>query len=113
MLIEGPLNISIGEPADGQGKVLVFAFPPEFRRLASLEQGERLRGYLQGLEGQMAGLPAEDPNRQGMGIVQQIVAQLLPHVEAEELELEEPIIVQIRPDAGAAALGELLQQARL
>jgi hypothetical protein len=113
MLIEGPLNISIGEPADGQGKVLVLAFPPAFRSLSPSLQGGQLRGHLQALGQQMAERAADDPNRQGMAIVAQIVEQLLPHVEAEEVELSEPIIIQIRQEADASVLSDLLQQARL
>jgi hypothetical protein len=113
MLIEGPLNISVGEPADGQGKVLVLAFPPAFRALGVTGQAAELRGYLLTLGSQMAGLGEQDPSRQGMAIVAQIVEQLLPHVEAEELELAEPIIIQIRQEADASALSDLLRQAQL
>jgi hypothetical protein len=109
MLIEGPLKIAIAEPADGIGKILVMGFQPDFQALPLPQQGEVLRRYLFDLEAAaMAIADPDDRNRVGMLIVQQIAEQLLPHVEAGELALEETITVQIRQDDQAVALTGLL-----
>jgi len=46
MLIEGPMNITISDPADGQGKVLVILFTPEFQALPLKQQGEQFQDYM-------------------------------------------------------------------
>ena len=108
MLIEGPLTIAIGEPADGQGKVLTINFDPEFQNLSLERQGARFGAYIQELEQEIAARPDSDRNKAGMLIVQQFAEQLLPHVVAGELAMEEPMIVQIRQEAQAGALVDLL-----
>ena len=109
MLIEGPMNIAIAEPADGQGKILVVGFAPDFQALDASEQGGRFRGYLETLSGAIERIEDQaDPNRAGMLIVQQIAEQLLPHIESGELALEETMTIQIRQDQQAVALNDLL-----
>jgi hypothetical protein len=110
MLIEGPLRISVAETTDGQGWVLVLAFKPEFQALDIPAQGAQFRDYLQRLNDDIAGLKDDDHNRAGMLIIQQIVEQLLPHVEAGELEIAESIIIQIEQNSQVVALTDLLQQ---
>ena len=111
MLIEGPLRISVAEATDGQGWVLVLAFQPDFQALDVTSQGEQFREYLQKLNTDIAGISAEDdPNRAGMLIIQQIVEQLYPHVQAVELDIAESIIIQIQQNSQVVALTDLLQQ---
>ncbi len=111
MLIEGPLRITVAEAAAGQGWVLVLAFKPEFQSLGLEGQAAQFRDYLQKLHSDIAAIADEDDrNRAGMLIIQQVVEQLLPHVEAGELELEESIIIQIQQNSQVVALTDLLQQ---
>ncbi len=110
MLIEGPLRISVAETTDGQGWVLVLAFKPEFQVLDVPTQGAQFQDYLQQLNDDIASLDEGDHNRAGMLIIQQIVEQLLPHVAAGELEIEESIIIQIQQNSQVVALTDLLQQ---
>ncbi len=111
MLIEGPLRISVAEATDGQGWVLVLAFKPEFQALDLPAQGEQFKQYLQGLNGDIETVAADDDhNRAGMLIIQQIVEQLLPHVEAGDLDVAESIIIQIQQNSQVVALTDLLQQ---
>lgn len=108
MLIEGPLNVAIGEPADGQGKVLTINFAPEFQELGVEQQGARFGAYIRELAREIASRPEGDRNRAGMMIIHQFAEQLLPHVAAGDLVLEEPMIVQIRQEGQANALVDLL-----
>ena len=60
MLIEGPLNIEISEPADGQGKILTVGFQPEFQALALDEQGRNFREYLDSLAKEVAAITGDN-----------------------------------------------------
>lgn len=109
MLIEGPLQIAIADPEDGQGKILVLGFTPAFQALDLEQQGREFHRYLEHLTGSIGDETGIDArNRAGMLIVQQVVEQLLPHVQAGELALEETMTVQIRQSDQAGALTDLL-----
>jgi len=109
MLIEGPLKIAIAEPEDGQGKVLVIGFQPEFQSLNLAAQASHFRAYLTELQGYIESPGSTDErNRAGMLIVQQIAEQLLPHIESGDLALEETMTVQIRQSEQAVAVVDLL-----
>ena len=41
-------------------------------------------------------LEETDPNRQGMLTIQQIAEELLPHIESNEIPLEDAIIVKLQ-----------------
>ena len=109
MLIEGPMNIDIVEPADGQGKILTVGFQPEFQALDLDEQGRNFREYLDSLAKEVAAITDDnDRDRMGMLIIQQFAEQLLPHIEAGELALEETMTTQIGREDQAVALVDLL-----
>ncbi len=109
MLIEGPMNITISDPADGQGKVLVILFTPEFQALSLQEQGVAFRDYMALLDGQInGGSGVDERNRAGMEIVLQFAEQLLPHIESGDLALDERIVLQIRQESQSIALTDLL-----
>ena len=111
MLIEGPLKIAIAEPEDGQGKVLVIGFQPDFQALDLSGQSRRFRAYLETLKQNIEAPEATDErNRAGMLIVQQIAEQLLPHIESGDLVLEETMTVQIRQNEQAVAVTDLLSR---
>ncbi|MEE9358341.1 transcriptional regulator [Candidatus Vondammii sp. HM_W22] len=109
MLIEGPMNITIGDPADGQGRVLAITFKPEFQALEIAEQGTEFRAYLQSLSDNISDIKDEnDRARAGMLIVQQFAELLLPHIESRALALDESMVVQIRQESQVTALTDLL-----
>jgi hypothetical protein len=76
--------------------------------MAQGEQATAFARYLEELQQGIAALPAEDPNRAGMLIVQQIAEQLLPHLEGGELELGDTIIVEMGRDYSSDSLMGLL-----
>jgi len=109
MNIEGPMKITIADPADGQGKLLMIQFTPEFQALDMAAQTTEFQAYLSFLGEQIAVISSEvDRNRAGMMIVQQFAEQLLPHIEQGELALEEQIVLQIRQASQVVALTDLL-----
>lgn len=95
MLIEGPMKISVADPANGQGRILAIAFTPEFQALGVEQQASEFSTYLQALEEGIASLAEDDPNRQGMRIVQQIADQLAPRIASGDLSTEETMTIQI------------------
>jgi hypothetical protein len=109
MLIEGPMNITISDPADGQGKVLVIVFTPEFQSLTVEEQGAQFQAYMAMLAQHINSQDAVDErNRAGMAIIYQFAEELLPHIVSGDLALEERIVLQLRQEAQAVALTDLL-----
>ena len=109
MLIEGPMKITIAEPEDGEGKILIIGFQPEFQRLDQSAQTQKFQIYLEELDRNIAALAGRDErNRAGMLIVQQIAEQLMPHITSGELALEETMTVQIRKSEQAVAVTDLL-----
>ncbi|MCW8907973.1 MAG: transcriptional regulator [Sedimenticola sp.] len=109
MLIEGPMNITITDPVDGQGKVLVILFTPEFQALSLQEQDRQFRNYMEMLASHINGQdPVDEKNRAGMVIIYQFAEQLLPHIVSGDLALEERIVLQIRQESQAVALTDLL-----
>lgn len=109
MLIEGPMNITISDPADGQGKVLVILFTPEFQALPLKQQGQQFQDYMRLLARHIDSQDAVDErNRAGMAIIYQFADQLLPHILSGDLALEERIVLQIRQEDQAVALTDLL-----
>ncbi|MES9904789.1 MAG: transcriptional regulator [Sedimenticola sp.] len=109
MLIEGPMNISIADPASGEGRVLLITFTEAFQELDTPAQGEVFREHLQVLQEGIAAIGDEnDHTRAGMMIVQQFAEQLLPYIESGDLALEESMVIQISDESQAVALDSLL-----
>lgn len=109
MNIDGPMNITIADPADGQGKLLMIRFSPEFQAKELPEQAAEFKSHLGYLGEQIEAIGSEeDRNRAGMMIIQQFCEQLLPHIEQGELALEEQIVLQVRQASQVVALTDLL-----
>ncbi len=109
MLIEGPMNITISDPADGQGKVLVIVFTPEFQALSLEAQGTEFQAYMTMLAQHIISKDEVDErNRAGMAIIYQFTEELLPHIVSGDLALEERIVLQLRQESQAVALTDLL-----
>ena len=114
MLIEGPMKIDIAEPADGQGKLLMVSFTPEFQEKALDDQVVAFRDYLASLESSITDVDdIDERTHQGMMIVHQFSEQLLPHIISGDLALDETMIIQIRQEQQAGVLVDLLAQSKL
>ncbi len=95
MEITGPLNIGVLDNDTG-GRELHLSFKPEFRILNLQQQTESFQEFISTLINQIQKLDASDVNRQGMTTILQICEQLKPHIESNELPLEETIVVNIQ-----------------
>lgn len=97
MLIEGPLNISVVDTDTGD-RELHLKFSPEFKALKTNQQCDSFHEFIHYLKTEIDVLEENDPNRHGMLTIQQIAEQLLPHIEANEIPLEDAIVVNIHAD---------------
>lgn len=94
MEITGPLKIGILDNDSG-GREIHIGFKDEFRKLNLQQQTEGFQEFIKALINQIHQLDESDSNRQGMMTVLQICQQLQPHIEANEIPLEETIVVNI------------------
>ncbi len=97
MQIKGPLKIGIVD-TDNNQRELHLEFTQEFKSLKLDERCNSFHEFLHYLKNEIDLLEESDPNRQGMLTIQQIVEQLLPHIESDEIPLEDAIIVNIKTD---------------
>lgn len=97
MLIEGPLNVSVID-TDAGNRELHLEFTPEFRALNLAQQSDSFHEFMHYLKTEIDILEEHDPNRSGMQMILQIAEGLLPHIEANEVPLEESIVVNIHTD---------------
>ncbi len=94
MEITGPLNIGVLDNDMG-GQELQLSFKAEFRSLPIQQQTAQLQEFIKTLIKEIYLLDASDANRQGMTTILQICEQLQPHIDANELPLEETILVNV------------------
>ncbi len=97
MEINGPFRIGTLQNDMG-GHELHLDFSPEFRAMNLAQQVDAMRSYISSLVNDIAGLDEKDPNRQGMLTILQVAQQLMPHIEANEIPLEETIVVSLQQD---------------
>lgn len=95
MEISGPLTIGVSDNDTGV-RELHLGFKPEFRILKLEQQSASFQGFINTLANEIYKLDADDADRQGMTTILQICEQLQPHVDANELPLEETIVVNIQ-----------------
>lgn len=98
MLIEGPLQISIVDTDTGD-RELHLKFTAEFKALKQDQQCDSFHEFIHYMKTEIDVLEESDPNRQGMLTIQQVAEQLLPHIESNEIPLEDAIIVNIHADS--------------
>lgn len=95
MEITGPLTIGVIDNDTGSREIHL-GFKPEFRILHLQQQSEKFQEFITTLINEIHKLDESDPNRQGMTTILQICEQLQPHIDANELPLEETIVVNIQ-----------------
>ena len=98
MLIDGPLNISVIDTETGE-RELHLKFTAEFKALKLNQQCDSFHEFLHYLKSEIDILEESDPNHHGMLTIQQIAEQLLPHIESNEIPLEDAIVVNIHADS--------------
>lgn len=107
MQINGPFSISIVDNTDTQSRELHLSFKPAFQRQPQVARLETLQTHIQSLQ-QSVEQETNDATRQGMLMMLQIVEELYPHIEQDEIPLDETIVIEM---GASSPLDKLLQGA--
>jgi hypothetical protein len=107
MLIDGPFDLQIIE-TDGS-RELHLSYKEAFQALQLSERVQQMQQHLQDLQAsyQASSDPAE---QQGMQMIMQVVAQILPFIEADEIALDEAIVLELET---ASPISNLINDASL
>ena len=97
MEISGPFNIGALQNDMG-GHELHLNFTAEFRAMNSAQQVDAFQNYINSLINEISHLDEKDANRQGMLAILQVAEQLMPHIQANEIPLEETIVISLQQD---------------
>ena len=97
MKITGPLKIGILENDLG-GREVHIDFSDDFRILNLTQQTDSFRIFIANLSKQINALDDNDPDKKGMLTIHQICEQIMPHIEANEIPLEETIVVSFHSE---------------
>ena len=100
MEIAGPLDVGVAEFSSGMGHELHVDFRPEFRSVSVSDRVTVFRAYLADLASGVRDAAEDDSDRVGMMLIQQIVEQLLPHIESGETALNDTIDVEVGQTQG-------------
>ena len=97
MDINGPFNIGTLQNDMG-GNELHLNFTADFRAMNSAQQADAFQNYINNLINEISRLDEKDANRQGMLAILQVAEQLMPHIQANEIPLEETIVISLQQD---------------
>lgn len=106
MDIKAPFDISVQDPKPDL-RELHFSFTDDFQVMSVEDRLETLRGYIESLIKHAQTLEDTESQR-GIITVIEITEQLLPHIQANNLPLQEILIVEIGGAAEGSSLDELL-----
>lgn len=81
------------------GQELHLAFTPQFKTLKPPEQSDAMHEFVHYLKTEIDILEEHDPNHRGMLMILQVAEELLPRIDANEVSLEEAIVVNIPADS--------------
>ncbi len=111
MEIQGPFTISVNDNADSGLRELHLGFKPAFQQQELSTRIETIKSHMTELQ-QAVDEETDAANQQGMLTILQIISQLMPHLENDEIPLDETIIVEIGP-SHSSPFDELLRGATL
>lgn len=100
MDIEGPLKVGVVEPSPDGSYELHITFADDFRQADLAAQGDSFRQYLAALDAALQQGGLDERNAQGVMLIQQICEQLKPHIEAGEIALAEPLVIEVQRTPG-------------
>lgn len=107
MTIKVPFNIVFNENAEAQTGAIHLSFTEEFQSMSQQQRIKIYKAYLEHLIAQ-AQMSIDEDSQKGIITVLQIADQLFPHLEAEQIPLQETIIVEMGENADGSSLDELL-----
>ena len=94
--IQGPFTIAVNDNSETGLRELHLGFKPAFQQLDLQSRLSAVKDYLSDLQ---KNIDAESDanNQQGMITIVQISQELLPHLESDEIPLDETIVIEIGP----------------
>ena len=93
MQIAGPFSIQLIEDDAGSGRELHFSFTDAFKSDTPTARKLQFDQHLSWLR--EAAADADEADRQGLVVVAQVCEALQPHIDADELPLDETIVIEI------------------
>jgi len=94
--IQGPFTIAVNDNSETGLRELHVGFKPAFQQLDLQSRLSNLKDYLSDLQNSIE-VETDANNQQGMITIMQISQELLPHLESDEIPLEETIVIEIGP----------------
>ena len=94
MQIEGPFIIKVVDNSSSQSRELQLTFTTDFQSLSHDAQVKSFKDYIASLQQQIQATD-DAQNQQGMLTIQQICEQLLPHLQDNEIPLDETIVIEM------------------
>ena len=104
MKINGPLIISIQEDEASLNSELHIGFKSAFVQLNAQQRTQVLIDYMNQLSSALQPLAHDNLDRMGMETVYEICDNLKEHIRADEIYLDETIVVEIQPTISIARL---------
>ena len=101
MDFEAPFTAQLVEQDNSKLRKLQLSFPQQFQQLEVEAQGVAMQDYIAELHQQSYAAEAGSAEQQGMLIVLQIAEQMLPHIQAGEMDLSQMIEVEVVSECGA------------
>ena len=101
MDFDAPFTAQLVEQDNTKLRKLQLSFPQQFQQLDVEAQGVAMQDYIQELHQHSYAAEAGSSEQQGMLIVLQIAEQMLPHIQAGEMELSQMIEVEVVSEGGA------------
>ncbi len=96
MEIQGPFTIAISDNSDSGLRELHLGFKPAVQQQKLEERLSAIKNHLSELHKNINS-ESDANNQQGMITISQIIEELLPHLEADEIPLDETIVIEIGP----------------
>ncbi|MCW8933767.1 MAG: transcriptional regulator [Gammaproteobacteria bacterium] len=111
MEIQGPFTIAVNDNNETGLRELHLGFKPAFQQLDLSSRLNMLQDYIKDLQKDID-TETDVKSQQGMITIMQISQELTPHLEADEIPLEETIVVDIGP-LQTSPLDDLLRGATI
>ncbi len=96
MEIQGPFTIAVNDNSDTGLRELHLGFKPAFQQQDLQSRLTSVKNYLADLQKNIEA-ESDANNQQGMLTILQISQELLPHLESDEIPLDETIVIEIGP----------------
>ena len=96
MEIQGPFTIAVNDNSETGLRELHIGFKPAFQQQDLESRLTAIKTYLTELQ-QKIETETDANNQQGMITIMQISQELFPHLETDEIPLDETIVIEIGP----------------